>query len=136
MKLAGLAVNSNVTLAVSSGSVGGTATVATTGCPADCTATFEAANFATLSDDGTYSITVTATDSAGNAAVPRSERTAADATETLIAAVDTWLQPRLASVSVLAIQPLQATASLKMSQPAARRVPIQIAARVWPVRRL
>ena len=63
--------------------------MATTGCPADCTATFEAANFATLSDDGTYSITVTAIDSAGNAAVPRSERTAADATETLIAAVDT-----------------------------------------------
>ena len=99
VKLSGLAVDSNVTLAVSSGSVGGTATVATTGCPADCTATFEAANFATLSDDGTYSITVTATDSAGNAAVPRSERTAADATETLIAAVDT-LAPTAPTFSV------------------------------------
>ena len=70
MKLAGLTANTNVTLAVSR-LVGGTATVATTGCPADCTATFESANFATLSDDGTYSITVTATDSAGNTAVPR-----------------------------------------------------------------
>ena len=99
VKLAGLGADTNVTLAVSSGSVGGTATVATTGCPADCTATFEAANFATLSDDGTYSITVTATDSAGNTAVPRSERTAADATETLIAAVDT-LAPTAPSFSV------------------------------------
>ena len=99
VKLAGLTANTNVTLAVSSGSVGGTATVATTGCPADCTATFEAANFATLSDDGTYSITVTAIDSAGNAAVPRSERTAADATETLIAAVDT-LAPTAPSFNV------------------------------------
>ena len=70
VKLAGLGADTNVTLAVSSGSVGGTATVAAPGCPADCTATFEAANFATLSDDGTYSITVTATDSAGNTAVP------------------------------------------------------------------
>ena len=99
VKLAGLGADTNVTLAVSSGSVGGTATVATTGCPADCTATFEAANFATLSNDGTYSITVTATDSAGNAVVPRSERTAADATETLIAAVDT-LAPTAPTFSV------------------------------------
>ena len=42
---------------------------------------------------------MTATDSAGNTAVPRSERTAADATETLIAAVDT-LAPTAPSFSV------------------------------------
>ena len=66
-KLAGLGADTNVTLAVSSGSVGGTATVATTGCPAGLYGDLEAANFATLSNDGTYSITVTATDSAGNA---------------------------------------------------------------------
>ena len=81
-----------------------------------------------------YSITVTATDSAGNTAVPRSERTAADATETLIAAVDTWHQPHLVQLYVSGTQPLRATASSKMPQPVARRVPIPIAARVWAVR--
>ena len=81
MKLAGLTANTNVTLAVSSGSVGGTATVATTGCPADCTATFESANLRRFQMmDLQYH--GDATDSAGNTAVPRSERTAADATET------------------------------------------------------
>ena len=78
VKLAGLSADTNVTLAVSSGSVAGTAAAGNTGRQPFLLQPLGRTTLQLL-DDGTYSITLTATDSAGNTAVPRSGRTAADA---------------------------------------------------------